>query len=61
MLSCFSLVQLFAMLWTVARPWYSPGKNTGEGCYFLLHGIFPTQGSEPPTLKSPASGQVLYH
>ena len=26
-------------------PWNSPGKNTGEGCHFLLQGIFPTQGS----------------
>ena len=25
----------------------SPGKNTGEGCYALLQGIFPTQGSNP--------------
>ena len=23
----------------------SPGKNTGVGCYALLQGIFPTQGS----------------
>ena len=23
----------------------SPGKNTGLGCYFLLQGIFPTEGS----------------
>ena len=23
----------------------SPGKNTGVGCHVLLHGIFPTQGS----------------
>ena len=23
----------------------SPGKNTGVGCYSLLQGIFPTQGS----------------
>ena len=23
------------------------GKNTGVGCYFLLQGIFPTQGSNP--------------
>ena len=21
-----------------------PDKNTGAGCHFLLHGIFPTQG-----------------
>ena len=25
-------------------PWDSPGKNTGEGCLVLLHGIFLTQG-----------------
>ena len=24
--------------------WNSPGKNTRVGCYFLLQGIFPTQG-----------------
>ena len=27
-------------------PWDSPGKNTGVGCHALLHGIFPTQGSD---------------
>ena len=26
-------------------PWDFPGKNTGVGCYFLLQGIFLTQGS----------------
>ena len=26
----------------------SPGKTTGIGCHFLLQGIFPTQGSNPP-------------
>ena len=25
----------------------SPGKNTGVGCHALLHGTFPTQGSNP--------------
>ena len=25
-------------------PWNPPGKNTGVGCYFLLQGIFLTQG-----------------
>ena len=25
-------------------PWDSPGKSTGGGCYFLLQGIFSTQG-----------------
>ena len=35
-------------------PWDSPGKNTGVDCYFLLQGIFPTQGSKlgPPALKA---------
>ena len=28
-----------------ARPWASPGKNTGVGCHFHLQEIFPTQGS----------------
>ena len=50
-------VQLFATLWTVetvARQ--APlsmgfsGKNTGEGCHFLLQGFFPTQGSNPRLL-----------
>ena len=27
--------------------WDVPGKNTGVGCYFLLQGIFLTQGSNP--------------
>ena len=26
---------------------HSPGRNTGVGCHALLHGIFPTQGSNP--------------
>ena len=46
-----SHVQLSAALWTVARQTplsrESPGKSTGVGCYFLLLGIFPTQGSNP--------------
>ena len=28
----------------------SPGKNTREGCYALLQGVFPTQGSNPGRL-----------
>ena len=31
-------------------PWDSPGKNTGVGCHFLVHGIFLTQGSNPRLL-----------
>ena len=47
-----SHVGLFATPGTVAQPGSSvhgdfPSKNTGVGCYFLLQGIFPTQGSIP--------------
>ena len=58
MLSRFSCVQLFAILWTVAAgllcPWDSPGKNTGIGCHTVLQGIFPDPGIEPPSLRFPA-------
>ena len=30
--------------------WDFPGTNTGVGCYFLLQGIFPTQGLNPNLL-----------
>ena len=47
--SWFSVVLLFVTLWIIVHrllcPWDSPGKNTGMGCYFLLQGIFLTQGS----------------
>ena len=50
-LSCFSWVQFFVTLWTVAHQllcsWDSPGNNTGVGCHALLQGISPTQGSNP--------------
>ena len=36
----------------------SSGKNTGVGCYSLLQGIFPTQGSD---LGLPNYRQILYH
>ena len=29
-------------------PWDFPGKNPGVGCHFLLQGIFPIQGLNPP-------------
>ena len=44
-----SRVQLSGAPWTVTRHDSSsqnfPGKNTGAGCYFLLQGIFQTEGS----------------
>ena len=39
------------------RSWDFPGKSTGVGCYFLLHGIFQTQGSNPGL---PHCRQTLY-
>jgi len=36
----------------------SPGKNIGVGCYALLQGISPNQGSNPGL---PHCRQILYH
>ena len=36
---------LYVVAHRLLCPWDSPGKNTGMGCYALLQGIFPTQGS----------------
>ena len=33
---------------------YSPGKNIGVGCHFLLQRNLPEPGIEPPSLASPA-------
>ena len=38
-------------------PWNSPGQNTGVGSLSLLHGIFPTQGSNSGL---PHCRQILY-
>ena len=54
MLSRFSCVWLFATPWTVAHQ--APlsmeffRQEYWVGCHFLLHGIFSTQGSNPPPL-----------
>lgn len=34
--------------------WNFPDKNTGEGCHFLLQGIFPDPGIKPLSQMSPA-------
>ena len=39
-------------------PWDFPGNSTGVDCYFLLQGIFPTQGSNLGLLHC---RQILYH
>ena len=49
-----SHVQLFVthglQLTRLLCPWDFPGKDTGVFCYFLLQGIFLTQGSNPGLL-----------
>lgn len=40
--------------------WELPGKNPGVGCYFLLQGIFLTQGSNPCLLCLLHCGRILY-
>ena len=61
LLSRFSRVQLCATPQTAAhqapRPWFSPGKNTGVGCHFLLQCMKVRSESEVtqscPTLSNP--------
>ena len=56
-----SAVQLFFDGLQPARlfcPWDFPGKNNGVDCYFLLQGIFPTQGL---TQSFMLGRQILYH
>ena len=55
--SCPTLESLWTVAGQAACAWDSPGKNTGEGCHFLLQGIFPTQGSNPGLLHG---RQILY-
>ena len=42
-------------------PWDFSGKNTGVGCYFLLQGIFLTQGSNLCLLHWQADSLLLSH
>ena len=57
LLSRFSRVRLCATPETAARPWGSPGKNTGVGCHFLLQCMKVKSESEVaqscPTLRDP--------
>ena len=59
-LSHFSSVQFFVILWTVAHqatlcPWDSPGKTPGLGCHFFLQGVLLTQGPNPCVFATPAT------
>ena len=40
--------------------WDLSGKNTGEGCHFLLQGVFLTQGLNPQLLCLLHCRQILY-
>ena len=62
-LSRFSHVWLFVVLWTARLlcPWNSPGKNIRVGCHALLQGIFLTQGSNPGLLRLLHCRWILYH
>ena len=43
--SCLTLLRNHGLaLVNLLCPWNSPDKNPGAGCYFLLQGIFLTQG-----------------
>ena len=52
------------ILWTAAHqdplPWRFPSETTGMGCYALLQGIFPTQGSNLRLLRLLHCRCVLY-
>ena len=52
------------ILWTAAHqdplPWRFPSETTGMGCYALLQGIFPTQGSNLHLLRLLHCKCVLY-
>ena len=52
--SCDQLWKLWIVVYQTPLSIGSGGKNTGVGCHFLLHGIFPTQGSNLRLLRLPA-------
>ena len=59
-----SHVQAFVIPWIVAHqaPLSTEFSRQGYwrlGCHFLLHGIFPTQGSNPHLSKSALVGRFF--
>ena len=56
-------VQLFVTPWSTRHlcPWDFSGRNIGVGCYFLLQGIFLTQGSNSCLLHFLYCRWILYH
>ena len=59
--SCLTLRFHGLQLSRLLYPWNSPGRNTGGGCYSLLQGIFPTQGSNPSRALQADSLPSDYH
>ena len=57
LLSFFILIQKVKVKVAQRCPWNSPGQNTGVSSLSLLHGVFPTQGSNP---SLPYWRQILY-
>ena len=65
MLSCFSRVQLFVTLWTVARqaplPMGFSRQEYWSGLPFPSPGDVPRPGIKPVSYISCTGGRVLYH
>ena len=63
--SCSVVSDSFVTPWTVLHQaplsMEFPGKNTGMHCYFLLQGIFPTQGSNLRLLHWQVDSVPLSH
>ena len=60
---CLIMSHYFATPWTAAHqasPWNFSDKNTWVGFYFLLQGVFPTQGLNPCILQLLYCRQILY-
>ena len=64
-LSCFSRIQLFAVLWTAASQAPLSTRFSRQehcsGCHFLLHGIAPTQDRTGISYVSCIGRGILYH
>ena len=65
---CLVAKSCLTLLWPHAQqptrllcPWDFPGKNTGEGCHFLLQGIFLTCGLNPCLLNWQVDSLPLSH
>ena len=58
------VVQVLSCVWlfySFLCPWDFPGKNTGEGCHFLLQGIFLIQWLNLPFLHRQVDSLPLIH